>query len=95
MRWLGRLRRQKDGLIPSRPSRLGQIAPNEFVDLEALVMHHNLSVRAIESLQITVAELVGQDRDMIGRIDALEGNPNSTVGDPIEIHRERFESLSR
>jgi chaperonin cofactor prefoldin len=46
----------------------------------------SLLARHLDSTQTRLATLESQHRDIVGRLDTLEGKPNSTNGDPIERH---------
>ena len=75
---LGRLLHRKVG---PTPTRLAAIDPRDGVNLGLLIAHHNEVVRALETAQNRLDILTGQQRESIGRIDELAGQPNSTMGD--------------
>lgn len=79
MSWLGRLRRQKAGPIPSR---VDDLLGHPAVEIHVLA-------RAVLSLQVQNAMLIDQHRAIVGRLDVLEGKANSTMGDS----RERISEL--
>ena len=67
---LEKLRRRSAG---PTPSRLDDLLGHPQVEVHILA-------RAALSLQVQNAMLIEQHREIIGRLDELEGKPNSTVG---------------
>lgn len=89
MRLLARLHRRQAGPTLSRieSGRLARFIPGHVLDAESLAAQHNEAERVIRSLQARVAELEGSLRDIVGRVDMVEGKPNSTNGTPIELRK--------
>lgn len=82
MHWLGRLLHRRAGQIPSRLlERLSAFTTGDPIGTEVLAEQHNQSVRAIQSLQRRMEIFETENRVTVGRIDTLEGLPNSTMGD--------------
>lgn len=79
MSLLERLRRRKAGPTPS--------TVDDLLGHQVLEVH--LLARAVLSLQTRVDMLTDERRVLVGRLDELEGKPNSTMGDT----RERIAQL--
>ncbi len=52
---------------------LVHIAPGDYVDVDVLVAQHNEAERTIRSLQVSVADLITGQRDMLAALELLEG----------------------
>ena len=89
MRLLGRLLRRKAGPTPTRPTRLIAIEVGDEIDVGSLVGHHNEVVRALQSAQRRLEILTDEQRRYAGRIDTLEGNRNTTMGDAWAVPLDR------
>lgn len=68
---LGRLLRRKAG---PTPSSVVDLRGHQEVEVHILA-------RALLSLQGQVETLTQQHREIVGRLDEVEGKPNSTMGD--------------
>lgn len=66
---------------------LRSFVPGDALSIETLALQHNESVRAIRSLQDQIANLINQDRELVGRVDVIEGKPDSVRGNLRAVNR--------
>ena len=58
-----------------------RIDPRDQASVELLVAHHNEVVRSLDGALRQLEIMTQLQRELSGRVDELEGKPNSTMGD--------------